>query len=223
MAELINQIALWIEAIILKFGYPGIWLVMTVENLFPPVPTDPLLPFAGILAARGEMQFVLVWMSAVLGAVTGSLVLYGFGRWADERVIRDVIRRYGRYLTITEAEFDRATALFNRYGAPAVFFGRAVPMLRSVVSISAGLSKMALPKFIFFTSISSVLVTLFWIGTGYILGENWRNVMYLISEFEPLLVPLLVIVAVIVVSVMGYRFMRQMSSRRKPTTEFGEE
>jgi membrane protein DedA with SNARE-associated domain len=205
MVEVINQIAEWIQQLILTFGYPGVFGVMFVENVFPPVPTDPLLPFAGLMAAQGKFVVWLVWLSAVAGAVAGSLVLYAVGAWMDEPVVRGLLRRWGRYLTISERELDRVLALFNRYGAPAVFIGRSIPVMRSVVSLTAGMSRMPLGKFVVFTSLSSGLVTGFWTMVGYVLGENWTLLLALIEEFEPLLIALLVVGALAVVGIFAWR------------------
>lgn len=193
MVEIINQIADWIQQLILTVGYPGMFAVMFVENVFPPVPTDPLLPFAGLMAAQGKFNFWLVWLSAAAGGVAGSLALYAVGAWIDEPVVRGVMRRWGHLLSLSERELDRVLALFNRFGAPAVLIGRSFPVMRSVISLTAGMSRMPLDKFILFTSLSSGVMTAFWMLVGYVLGENWTLMMNLIDQFEPLLIVLLVV------------------------------
>jgi membrane protein DedA with SNARE-associated domain len=206
MAELINKIAMLVEGLILAVGYPGIFLVMILENIFPPMPSDPLIPFAGILVARDELSFIGVWIAAILGAIAGSLLLYAVGKWANEWAVRGIVRKYGRYLTISETELDRALDLFNRYGAPMVFFGRVIPVLRSVVSLAAGMSGMPLPKFLVFTTLSSAMVSGAWIAVGYVLGENWVVLLDLVELFEPLLIAL---------SVMWVLFMIYVYIRRR--------
>lgn len=209
MVEIINHIAEFVEGLILSVGYPGIFFVMVLENIFPPTPSDPLIPFAGILVAERQLTFFGVWMAAILGAMVGSLLLYGFGKWANEWAIRRIVRRYGRYLTISEDDLDRALDLFNRYGALMVFFGRIVPVLRSVVSLAAGMSGMALPKFMLYTMLSSAMVTGVWIGVGYVLGENWRALLDIIAAFEPLLLA----VGVLWVAFMVYVYIRRRVSQ----------
>lgn len=212
MDELINQIAAWVETLILAVGYPGIFAIMFIENLFPPMPSDPVIPFAGILAAQGHLTFAGVWAAAVLGATGGSIVMYGVGRWANEAVIRGLVRKYGRYLTISEAELDLALAQFNKRGGIVVFTGRILPVIRSVVSLAAGMSGMPLPKFVLFTAASSTLVSGVWLTLGYILGENWVLVIEIIGAFEPLFIALAVMGALIV----GYLYVRRRLAQRQP-------
>jgi membrane protein DedA with SNARE-associated domain len=184
MAELLDSIATFFEALVAAIGYPGIFFVMFLENIIPPIPTDPLLPFAGILVAEGKLNFWLVWLTAVSAAMIGSVMLYAVGMWADERVIRNLVRRYGRYLEIDEAALDRALVLFDRYGAPMIFFGRMVPILRTAVTITAGMSRMAIPKFLFYSILNSLAVTGFWITAGVIMGENWPQILEFINRFQ---------------------------------------
>jgi membrane protein DedA with SNARE-associated domain len=209
MSQLVDQIATFIEMLILAIGYPGIVAVMLLENVFPPIPTDPLLPFAGILAAQGRMTVVGVWASAVFGALLGSLALYTLGRRAGEPFVRSLIRRYGRWLRMSEADLDRAFALINRHGTPFVLIGRSIPVLRSVVSLAAGASGMPLALFALFSGLNSLVITGFWIFAGYLLGENWREVLSLLNRAEPLLIPLLVGAGIVVIGVVIYRRMRQ--------------
>jgi membrane protein DedA with SNARE-associated domain len=215
MAELVNDIALLVEALVLAIGYPGIIAVMLLENLVPPIPTDPLLPFAGILAAQGQMHVLGVWASAVFGALLGSLALYGVGRRLGEPFVRTLIRRYGRWLALSEAELDRAVRLINRHGAPFVLIGRSIPVLRSLVSLAAGVSRMRLPLFLLFSGFNSLVVTGIWVWAGYLLGENWRDVLGFLDRFEPLLTPLIIIGVSVMIGAAFFRRMRA-SARPKP-------
>lgn len=190
MSDLVNQIALFIEDLIAAIGYPGIFGIMFLENVFPPIPTDPLMPFAGILASQGRLNVWGVWFAAIAGAITGSLVLYGVGARLGEPAVRALIRRYGRYVQITEEQLDRALALFSRYGGGFVFLGRGLPVLRSAVSLTAGMSRMGLPKFIFYSGTMSALVTGFWTYAGYTLGENWQTILDGLNRYQSVLIVL---------------------------------
>jgi membrane protein DedA with SNARE-associated domain len=212
MVELINNVANFFEALVAAIGYPGIFLVMFLENLIPPIPTDPLLPFAGILVAQGQLTFVGTWMAAVSAALIGSLMLYAVGMWADERVVRRLVRRYGRWVEVGEEELDRALALFERYGAPMIFFGRMVPVLRTAVTITAGMSRMPLHKFVFFTTLNSLTITGFWISAGVVMGENWTAIMTFIDRFQPLLIG--VIALAVLVFVVSYVRRRRAGANR---------
>jgi membrane protein DedA with SNARE-associated domain len=215
MADIVDQIALWIEELILAVGYPGIFAVMFVENLFPPIPTDPLLPFAGILAAQGSMTVFGVWVSAVTGALVGSSILYAIGKRAGEPFVRALVRRYGRWLGMEEAALDRAFALANRYGVAFVFVGRSIPFVRPVVSLTAGMCGIPLPLFLILSGLNSLIVTGIWIFAGYLLGENWREVLGLLDRFEPILTPLLVVAGV---GLVGWFLARRIGWIKPKTT-----
>jgi membrane protein DedA with SNARE-associated domain len=215
MADIVDQIALWIEELILAVGYPGIFAVMFVENLFPPIPTDPLLPFAGILAAQGSMTVFGVWVSAVTGVLVGSSILYAIGKRAGEPFVRALVRRYGRWLGMEEAALDRAFALANRYGVAFVFVGRSIPFVRPVVSLTAGMCGIPLPLFLILSGLNSLIVTGIWIFAGYLLGENWREVLGLLDRFEPILTPLLVVAGV---GLVGWFLARRIGWIKPKTT-----
>jgi membrane protein DedA with SNARE-associated domain len=209
MADLINQVAAFIESLILLIGYPGIFFMLLLENLFPPVPTEPLMPFAGMLVAQGQITFVGAWAAAISGATVGSVLLYTIGKWANESVIRGLVRRHGRLIGITEDEIDKAAQAFNRYGGIAVFFGRMIPMLRGPVSLVAGMSRMNVPIFTLFSALSAAVASGVWLSIGVLLGESWPLVIDLIREAEPVL-PLiaLVVVAALVVYIVARRWLR---------------
>jgi membrane protein DedA with SNARE-associated domain len=219
MAELINRIAEIIQTLIATVGYPGIFAMQFAENVFPPIPTDTLLPFSGVVAASGRLNIVVVWLSAVMGSVTGSLVLYGLGAWVDERAVHKLVGRYGRFMGINENSMSRAMEWFRHYGAPVVFFGRLVPVMRSVISLTAGMSRMRLPIFLIFTTLSSACAQGFWIGIGYVLGENWRMILGVIDQFEPLII--IVLGAAVVVGLL-FLFRRIVLWRRMTSIQAGD-
>jgi membrane protein DedA with SNARE-associated domain len=208
MAEIINRIAEFIQSLIQLVGYPGIFLMQFGENVFPPIPTDTMLPFSGVVAASGRLNIVGVWLAAVLGSVTGSLVLYAVGAWADERVVRNFVRRHGRLAGLSEASMDKAMTWFNRYGVPVIFFGRLVPVMRSVISLTAGMSRTPLSLFVTFTTLSSAGAMAFWIGIGYVLGENWRVILILVDRFEPFILLGIGVALVVGVLLLARRLIR---------------
>jgi membrane protein DedA with SNARE-associated domain len=210
MAEFINQIAIFIQDLVAAIGYPGITLVMFAENLIPPIPSEPLLPFTGILISQGRASFPLVLAFAVLGAMLGTMVLYWIGARFGEPAVRALIRRYGRALTVEEAELDRALILFARYGGPMVFVGRLIPVLRAVTSLTAGISRMPVPQFLLYSVASSALSSSIWILLGYFLGENWETALGIISALEPALWIALVVGAALLI----YGYTRRLRNRR---------
>lgn len=221
MANLLNEIANFIEALIIMAGYPGIFALMFLENIFPPMPSDPIMPFAGILIAQGQLSFTGVWIASVSGGVAGSILLYAIGIWTDNHLVRKFIQRYGHYFKFTEEGLDNALNLFNRYGAMAVFIGRMMPLVRSAVSLTAGMSRMSFRKFALYTTISSMLANSLWISIGYILGENWRDILSVVDELEPLIFPILIIIILSFATYHLLRFTRRQMHRwhtRKNTT-----
>lgn len=196
MSEFFEQLVIFFEDLVLAIGYPGIFAVMFTENLFPPIPTDPLLPFAGILVTEGKLDFFVVWIAAVTGAMTGTAILYAIGAWADKHVIDRVIGRYGRYIGLTTDSIDRAFRQFDRYGAWFILIGRSIPVIRSAVSLAAGMSRMSFPKFMLLSVINSTAITGFWIAAGVFLGENWEDVWDILGS-RPVIVLGLFLLAVI--------------------------
>ncbi len=184
MSAILETIRIFIEQIILTLGYPGLAGVIFIENIFTPIPSEIVLPFAGSLASRGQMTLVSVWVWSTIGALLGAVALYYIGVWADEPVFRAFTRRYGKYIAISEKDLDRVMAVFSRYGDAAIGFGRLIPLVRSLISIPAGMNRMPLPRFLLFTTIGS----LFWNGllttAGFILGENWELILGFADKYE---------------------------------------
>ncbi len=200
MAHILEQIRLIIEQIILGLGYPGIGFVMFSENIFPPIPSELVMPFAGFLIAEGQMDFTLSMVAGTLGALAGAVVLYYLGVWADERLIRNFVRRYGKFFLLSEADLDTALDYFERYGKAVVFFGRLIPIIRSLISVPAGMNRMPLGIFLAFTTIGTALWNLALTVGGIILGESWQEILGIVKQYET--VTLIVLVALVAIFVV---------------------
>ena len=158
-------------------GYFGIFLLMAAENVFPPIPSEVIMGGAGVLVARGQMSFWLVWIIATAGTLAGNLFWYWIGvRWSEERLKR-AIDRWGRWLTFEWDEFTRARNFFRKYGDGIVFAVRFSPVLRTIVSLPAGLAHMKLWRFCLFTFLGSAI----WNG---ILLVGGRALAPLVERFE---------------------------------------
>lgn len=158
-------------------GYLGIFLLMAAENVFPPIPSEVIMGGAGVLVARGAMNFWLVWIIATAGTLAGNLFWYWIGvRWKEERLKR-IIDRWGRWLTFEWDEFSRARRIFRKYGDGIVFAVRFSPFLRTIVSLPAGLAHMKLWRFCLFTFLGSAI----WNG---ILLAGGRALAPLVARFE---------------------------------------
>jgi membrane protein DedA with SNARE-associated domain len=161
-----------VQDVIQSFGYAGVALLMLTENLFPPIPSEVILPLTGFLVEQGSLAFIPAFMVATAGSLAGALLIYGLSGWGG----RELILRHGRMLRIEEADLDRADGWFDRYGGAVVLFGRMVPGVRSLVSIPAGLSEMPLGRFVVLSALGSGAWNALLIGGGWLLGENWSRV-----------------------------------------------
>jgi membrane protein DedA with SNARE-associated domain len=174
-------------------GYFGVFVLLLIENLFPPLPSEVVAPFCGYAAARGELNIVGVIAAAVFGSMVGQLPWYYAGRMLGEKRIEALAARYGRWLTVTPHEVDRVFTWFYRHGAASVFFGRMIPAIRAVISLPAGIAEMPLGKFLVY----SLAGTTTWMGglayAGYRLGQNYELVEKYIGPGTKIVVALVVL------------------------------
>ncbi len=192
MVKILDQIHLWLEQVIITLGYTGIVIVMFLESLFPPIPTELLMPFAGLMVNQGHFSFSGVLLAGTAGSLLGALTLYYLGQYVGEPLIRSVIRRYGPYLLLTERDLNRSLDFFERYSEAVVFFGRFIPLIRSLISLPAGLTRMPLGRFLLFTTLGSGLWNGLMSYIGVILGENWAELLIFVKQYEILVVVALV-------------------------------
>lgn len=176
--------------------------VIFIENIFAPIPSEVVLPFAGFLVASGKFTFVGILFWSTLGAVLGAVGLYYIGLWADEPIVRGFVRKYGRFIGVAEKDVDRSMTFFDKYGQMVIFFGRLIPIIRSLISLPAGMNRMSLPVFLLFTTLGSLLWNTILGGAGYFLGENWEAVLGIVDKYEKVW---LVLLAVVVVAFFAYR------------------
>jgi len=193
----------WIADLIDAFGALGVALLMALENLFPPIPSELILPFAGFLVGQGELGFLPVLVASTAGSLFGALVLYALGRWGG----RNLILRYGRFLRVKEADLDRAEGWFDRYDEWVVLFGRMVPGIRSVVSIPAGMLGMPFVRFVLLTTAGSAAWNALLLGAGWYLGDNWQQIADIVGSASNVV---LVLVAVALVSAAVWWWRRRV-------------
>lgn len=167
----------WIVSIIEKGSYLGVCFLMFLENVFPPIPSELIMPMAGLLADRGEMSFVGAVVAGTLGSFLGQGLLYYLGYKVGGDTIKEWAEKHGHWLALYPDDIDRAEKWFKkRRGGVAVFVGRLVPGIRSVISLPAGVAKMPLPSFCLFTVLGTGLWTLALTAAGRLLGENYDKV-----------------------------------------------
>ena len=213
LSDLLNAISEWALTIIRTLGYPGLGLVMLLENVFPPLPSELVLPLAGWLTLGEDAKFTLwgVTLVGALGSVAGAYFFYGLGRWFDERRGRYLLRRFGKWFLLSEDDLDVALNWFARFDEVVIFFGRMVPIVRSLISVPAGLAKMNLVRFSLYTAVGTALWSFVLSLAGRLLGANWRAVSELVDRYETLV---LIVAAAAVIYFIVRRVMKLRTTRK---------
>ena len=181
MSNLLESIVQAVVSLVGALGAPGVGIAVAAENLFPPIPSEVILPSAGFAAASGSMGLVSAIVWATIGSVVGALALYALGAWFGRARFYSLASKIP---FVKEADIERAEAWFVRRGPLAVLLGRVVPVVRSLISIPAGIERMKLLPFTLYTAISSALWNSVLIGAGYALGANWAIVEEWISRYQ---------------------------------------
>lgn len=174
----------WIAGLINAIGPWGVGLLMLLENVFPPIPSELIMPLAGFVAARGEMGLVAAILAGTVGSLAGATLWYVVGRAVGADRLRRWSAHHGRWLTLSPEDVDRACAWFDRHGAGAVFFGRLVPTVRTLISVPAGLARMPLPKFLLWSGLGSLAWTSLLAIAGYLLGARYQQVEHWINPLS---------------------------------------
>src|SRR5262245_51338590 len=196
MLEQVHEIITWFVETISQLGYPGIVLLMAIESSVLPLPSEIVIPPAGILVAQGRMSAWLVILSGTVGSVLGALANYGLALWLG----RPFLHRYSRYFLVREASLEKAEAFFLRHGEIGTFMGRLVPVVRHLISLPAGIARMNLGKFVAYTGLGAAIwcAVLTWVG--WYAGRHADFVMNLSMVRELLyVVPVLGVILVIYV------------------------
>jgi membrane protein DedA with SNARE-associated domain len=157
-------------------GLWGVALLMFLENVFPPIPSELIMPLAGFAAARGEQSLLLVVAAGTAGSLAGALFWYWVGRRLGRRRIERLAERHGRWLTLSPEDVEQAIDRFDRHGAVAVLVGRLIPALRTLISVPAGIARMPLPKFLFFSALGTSVWTTLLVFAGYLLKDQYEHV-----------------------------------------------
>jgi membrane protein DedA with SNARE-associated domain len=185
-------VANWVFSIVDRLGEVGVGLLIFLENIVPPVPSEVILPLAGFRARTGALNVWLVWPAATAGSVLGALVLYGVGAWLGyDRLHALAGKRW--FILTSQSDLDRGDRIFERHGGKMVLLGRCVPLIRSVVSIPAGIAKMPLPRFLTLTAVGSGVWNALFIGLGWILGDQWGRVQGWLGPVSYVVIGLVVV------------------------------
>ncbi|MEY4228238.1 MAG: hypothetical protein RLZ84_830, partial [Actinomycetota bacterium] len=176
------------QDVIESLGYLGVALLVIAENLFPPIPSEIVLPFAGFVARRGDGSVVVMVLAATIGSVVGALVLYAIAAAIGPERIRSFVVRFGKWFGVKESDMVRAEEWFDRRSNAAVLVGRCVPLIRSLVSIPAGFRRMKFVPFITLTAVGSAVWNIALIGAGATLGDQWDRVGDYVGIFQWLVI-----------------------------------
>jgi membrane protein DedA with SNARE-associated domain len=168
----------WIAGLVEETGYLGILLLMFAENVFPPIPSELVMPLAGFAAAQGTLSLAGVILAGSAGALLGALFWYGIGRWVGCERLRRFAGRHGAWLTIAPGDVDRAQSWFRRHGWAAVFVGRIIPGIRTLISVPAGIAEMPLGIFLAFSALGTAAWTTLLAVAGYLLEERYEAVAH---------------------------------------------
>lgn len=206
LGDILNGIKIWVEQIISSMGYTGLYIVMFLENVFPPIPSEVVLPLAGSLTLEGRFSLLWITIIGMLGSLTGAFLFYGLGKWLGEPRVRTIIEKYGRFALLSTQDLDRSLEWFEKYDDWVIFFSRMVPIVRSLISIPAGIASMNITKFSFFTILGTALWSFLLAWGGRLLGEQWPKIADLINTFQNVV---LVITGIAVVLFVGTRLFKK--------------
>ncbi|EHA0863135.1 DedA family protein [Listeria monocytogenes] len=193
----------WITSIMADFGYIGIFVLIMVENLFPPIPSEIILTFGGFMTTVTSLNVVMVIIVATLGSVVGAILLYKVASYFGKERLTKIVLKYSRILRLKESDIERAENFFLKYGSWAVFLCRMIPLIRSLISIPAGMTKMKMSKFLILTTAGSLLWNTVLIGLGAMLGESWSEIVVFMDSFSTIIYS---IIAILVVVGLGFFF-----------------
>jgi membrane protein DedA with SNARE-associated domain len=219
---MLGDLANWVQDVINQFGYLGVALLVVIENVFPPIPSEIVLPFAGFVAQQGasavnatagatqsDTTVVGMMIAATVGSVVGALILYFVSAAIGPERLRGFVERFGKWFGVKSSDLVRAEEWFDRRSSAAVLVGRCVPLIRSIVSIPAGFRRMKLTSFVVLTAIGSAVWNIALIGAGAVLGDQWERVGEYVGVFQWL------VIAAVLLLLVRFVVSRLKNRRRK--------
>lgn len=198
----------WIIEMMNSYGYIGILLLIALENIFPPIPSEVILTFSGFLTTTSDATIVGVIIFSTIGSVVGAIVLYGIGLLLDVHRLEKIVDKWGHILRLTRKDIRKADAWFHKFGVWAVLIGRLVPLVRSLISIPAGMAHMNFGVFLLFTTIGSLIWNSILVNVGATVGSSWGNIAGYMDTYSNVVVVILGILFLLFV-------IRYIRSRRK--------
>jgi membrane protein DedA with SNARE-associated domain len=196
---MLEKLTDWATSIVEQLGYLGVAVLVAIENVFPPIPSEVVLGLAGYTASKGDAWVVGMIIAATIGSVVGACVLYGLAAAIGPVRVRAITIRYGTWIGFGEADLDRAEEWFDRRSRAAVLLCRCIPLIRSLISIPAGFRRMPLVAFTAFTFIGSLVWNTILITAGYVLADQWERLLEFTEPFQTVVVVALVVLVVALV------------------------
>jgi membrane protein DedA with SNARE-associated domain len=204
LTDLLAQISIFAINTISSLGYFGIYVLMILESMVIPIPSELVMPFAGFLAADGTFNFWLVVLFSTLGSITGSLISYYIGKYGGEKIVL----KYGKYMFLDVHDLKKTEKWFKKSGEKTIFIGRLIPVVRHLISIPAGIGKMDIKKFCIYTVLGAALWNFILTYLGYVLGKNWDKVRHYTE-------PISIIVAILLMGVFVYFIYRHIKNKKE--------
>ncbi|MGO1060653.1 DedA family protein [Planococcus sp. FY231025] len=199
----------WITDIMSDYGYFGIFLLIMLENVFPPIPSEVILTVGGFMTTTTTMTIPGVILASTAGSLSGAVVLYGIGLLLDVERLEKIVDKYGRLLRVKKADIHRADAWFDRFGIWTVFFGRLIPLVRSLISIPAGMSNMKFWLFLTFTTLGTLLWNTVLVYVGEAVGDNREAILEQLDVYSNIVYALIVLVGLLAV----WYYMKKIRTR----------
>ena len=186
-------LAEWIPNVMNQLGYWGIGLLMFLENLFPPIPSELIMPLAGFTVAKGQMDFIPVIIAGVVGTIVGAFPWYYIGKFISEERLEHLADKYGKWISVTSKDIKKANNWFNEHGGKAVFFCRLVPGVRTLISLPAGINNMPLIPFTLYSTLGTTVWVTFLTFLGYKLGDHYELVDQYLGPVSKIVLAIIVI------------------------------
>lgn len=189
----------WITSVMEQFGYVGIFLLIMLENIFPPIPSEVILTFGGFMTTTTNLSVAGVVVASTIGSVGGAVVLYGVGLLIDIRKVEQIVERWGHILRLTKNDIHKANGWFSTYGMWTVFFCRFIPLIRSLISLPAGMAHMNFLVFLILTTAGTLIWNIVLVLIGAAVGESWESVVGYMDVYSYIVYGAIALVFIVIV------------------------
>ncbi len=185
-----------------SFGYFGVFLLIAIENIFPPIPSEVILLFGGFMTTYTKLNIIFMIIASTLGSLIGAIVLYYIGKiFNKERLKKIISGKIGKILRLKNSDIDKADRWFDTKGNKTVFFCRFIPIVRSLISIPAGMSEMPIIKFLTYTIFGSLIWNTVIIITGKMVGNNWTKILTIFDTYSHIVLIIFIIIFIILITI----------------------